>query len=179
MPRTLFRVALFLSSYVPLFMLLAYANRACLAVWLALLIVSVISVVGLIAVLLARRSDEGPRLTVAHVRPQDGDVLAYIATYLLPFLELDLARPDDRVLLIGFLLVLGVVYVNTSMLFVNPLLTAARFRTFAVTDPSGHEYTVITRRPDLPPGTTVRPAQIDRYVRLEVRDGSSSTRRSR
>lgn len=114
----------------------------------------------------ARR--EGTRLAVAHARPQDGEVLAYIATYLIPFLGLDLSKRDDVVVFCGFLLVLMVVYINSSMLFVNPLLSIAGYHSFDVEDPDGHSYTLIARRRDLEPGVALRPAQINRYIRLEV-----------
>jgi hypothetical protein len=50
----------------------------------------------LAVVLLAKRRERGPRLTVAHARPKEGDVLAYTATYLLPFLSLDLTKRERR-----------------------------------------------------------------------------------
>jgi hypothetical protein len=128
-----------------------------------------VSSVGLVLVLWAKSDEKGPRLAVAHARPQDGEVLAYIATYLIPFLGLDLSKRDDVVVLCGFLLVLMVVYINSSMLFVNPLLSIAGYHSFDVEDPDGHSYTLIARRRDLEPGVALRPAQINRYVRLEVR----------
>jgi hypothetical protein len=115
MPRLPFRIAMFLSSYAPLFALLAYANRACATSWHVLAAVAVASVIGLAVVMVARRNDRGPRLIVAHSRPKDGDVLAYTATYLLPFLGLDLSRSNDIALLSGFLVVLGVVYINSNI----------------------------------------------------------------
>jgi hypothetical protein len=160
---------MFLSSYAPLFALLAYANRACPTTWHVLAAVAVVSIVGLVVVMVARRNDKGPRLVVAHSRPKDGDVLAYTATYLLPFLGLDLSRSNDIVLLSGFLVVLGVVYINSNMLFVNPLLSLAGYHSFEVIDEDGHEYSVIARRRDLDPGVAIRPSQVDRYVRVEVR----------
>lgn len=169
MPRLPFRLALFLSSYAPLFALLAYTNRRCNATLWTLVAVAVISVVALIAVMLIQRNERGPVLRIAHARPKDGDVLAYMATYLVPFVGVDLTKADDVVVFAGFLLVLGIVYVNSNMLFVNPLLNVARYHTFDVTDPQGHEYTLITRREGLDPGTEIRPAQVTRYIRLEVR----------
>jgi hypothetical protein len=167
-PRFPFRALMFLSSYAPLFLLLAYSNRTCRAVWIVLVAAALVSVVGLAIVLVARRNDQGPRLTVQHSRPKDGEVLAYIATYLVPFLGLNLGDGDDLVLFCGFLVVLGIVYINSNMLFVNPLLSLSGFHTFEVSDPEGHEYSVITRRRDFNPGEVIRPSQVDRYVRVEV-----------
>ena len=168
MPRTFFRVAMFLSSYSPLFVLLAFRNwRTGWARW-GLLASAVISASLLIVVMLSKRDEHGPALTIKHAKPQDGEVLAYIATYLIPFFSLDLGKPADVGVFGGFLVVLMVVYVNSSMLFVNPLLSVALYHTFEIEDPDGHTYTMITRRKDVLPGQVLTPSQITRFVRLEV-----------
>lgn len=169
MPRRPFRIALFFSSYVPLFCLLAYANRGSAAAWKTLAAVAVVSSVGLLVVMFANLREQGPRLHVKHSQPQDGDVLAYIATYLIPFFGVDLTDTNDVVLFVGFLTVLMVIYINSNMLLVNPLLTIVGYHTFQITDADGHAYTVITRRKAFEPDETIRPAQITRYLRLEVR----------
>jgi hypothetical protein len=172
-PRLPFRIALFSSSYAPLFALLAYRSRASTSTWLTLGAIASVSVLALVTVMMSKRGERGPRLTVARSRPKDGDVLAYTATYLVPFLGLDLTKSDDVVVLSGFLCVLGIVYVNSDMLFVNPLLSLARYHSFWVTDQDGHEYSLITRRTHLDPDQVIHPAQVGRYVRLEVRrDGT-------
>src|ERR1700733_14389415 len=130
MPRLPFRVAMFFSSYSPLFALLAFTNRHVSGAWEILAGVSAASLVGLAAVMAANRNQRGPRLTVAHAKPQDGDVMAYIATYLIPFLSIDLGKADDIVVLGAFLAVLMIVYINSSMLFVNPILTLAGYHAF-------------------------------------------------
>lgn len=165
---------MFLSSYSPLFALLAYTNRHVAGASLILAAVSVAAVVGLAAVMASKRNERGPQLVVAHAKPRDGDFLAYVATYLIPFLELDLAKCDDVVVLCVFLLVLGVVYVNSSMLFVNPVLSVVGYHSFEVEDPDGHTYALLARRTDVAPQSVLRPAQVTRYLRVEVcRDGQS------
>lgn len=130
--------------------------------------VAALSVVGLVIVLIVKRSDTGARLEAAHVKPKDGDVLAYMATYLVPFLGVDLATVDGIVVFAVFLGVLGLVYVSSDMLFVNPLLAAIGYHTYEITDPDGHTFSLITRRRDIAPGAIIRPASAGRYVRIEV-----------
>jgi hypothetical protein len=168
-PRLPFRITLFLSSYVPLFGVLAWTNRRDCTTLLVLSGVAALSVLGLVIVLFVKRSDTGPRLEAAHVKPKDGDVLAYMATYLVPFLGVDLATVDGVVVFGVFMGVLGLVYVNSDMLFVNPLLVAIGYHTYEITDPDGHSYSLITRRRDIGPGTVIRPASAGRYIRIEVR----------
>jgi hypothetical protein len=160
---------MFLSSYSPLFAILAYTNRSSVRTWRVLVAVAVVACLGLVWVMWANRSEKGPRLTVAHSKPQDGDVLAYIATYLVPFFGVDLTKADGAVVFCAFLAVLMTVYVNSNMLFVNPLLSIFGYHAFEITDEGDHTYTLIAHRQDVDPGTTLAPAQISRYLRLEVR----------
>ena len=169
MPRLPFRIALFFSSYAPLFALLAYESRGSLSTWVTLAAVAAVSVLALVVVMVTKRNERGPRLKVHHSRPKDGDVLAYTASYLVPFFSLDLTKADNVVVFCGFLVVVGVVYINSDMLFVNPLLNFARYHSFWVTDEQGHEYSLITRRTHLDPDQVIYPSQVGRYVRLEVR----------
>jgi hypothetical protein len=166
-PVLVFRLLLFLSSYAPLFAVLAYLNRSTPAAWLILVAIVVVSVTGLVLVFRSL-SNSGPRITVKRAAPKDGDVMAYVTGYLLPFLNVDLSDRDQVVVSLVFLAVLGTVYVNSSMLFVNPLLSLARFHTFEVTDVNDDVYSVITRRDDLARDTVLTPHQVSRYLRVEV-----------
>jgi hypothetical protein len=168
MPRLPFRIALFLSSYAPLFGILAYKNRGCPKIWITLGGIATGSLIALLVVMLSKRKEKGPMLVVKHSRPKDGDVLAYTATYLVPFLSVDLTHTEGVVVLASFLLVLGIVYINSDMLFVNPVLNLARYHSFWITDQDDHEYSLITRREELDSGETITPAKVGKYVRLEV-----------
>ena len=158
---------MFFSSYAPLFLMFAFVNRSDGTIWLTLVILSGVSLAALATVMTLKLKEKGPRLVVKHARPTDGEVLAYIATYLLPFLGLDLTNGEDVALLVGFLAVLMIVYINSNMLFVNPALSLAGFRAFEVEDAGGHVYSVITKRSDFEIGAVIRPAQVTRYIRLE------------
>jgi hypothetical protein len=169
MPKLPFRIALFLSSYSPLFAILAYKSRKDDEVWQTLTLIAVISLLALLVVMTAKRDEKGPELTVDRSRPKDGDVLAYTATYLVPFLSVDLTHTEGIVVLASFLFVLGVVYVNSDMLFVNPALNLFGYHSFWITDDHGHEFSLITRRSELDKGVTIAPAKVGKYVRLEVK----------
>ena len=169
MIRVPFRIGLFLSSYSPLFFLLAWTNRHCAAASWTLVAIAAASLLALLAVLLAFRANKGQILVVRDAVPDDGEVLAYVATYLVPFFGVDLAVSDDRVVFVTFLVVLGIVYVNSNMILVNPVLSLAGFHAFRVTDADGYQYNVFTRRREVDPGLNLRPAQVDRYLRIEVR----------
>lgn len=168
MPRLPFRIALFLSSFAPLFALMAFVNR-CAPVALGILLgACLVGIAGLVLVLRILASERGPAITVKRVAPKDGEVLSYIAAYLLPFLAIDLTDANSIVLFCGFLLVLCIVYVNSNMLFVNPLLSLAGYHTFEITDTKDNVFTVLTRQRDFSDGVTIRPAQVDRHLRVDA-----------
>ena len=159
---------MFLSSYAPLFALMAYLNRHVRGAGLILAIVAAMALLGLFVVMISKRRERGPRLVVQHARPQDGDVLAYVTGYLVPFFELDLSKRDDVVVLCTFIFVLMLVYINSNMLLVNPVLSLAGYHSFEVEDSDGNAYALLARRTDVEPGTVLHPAQITRYLRVEV-----------
>ena len=57
---------------------------------------------------------------------------AYAATYLLPFLTIFSGSWQDVASLIGFVAVLGVVYVRSRLIYVNPFLALLGFRLWRV-----------------------------------------------
>lgn len=168
MPRLPFRITLFLSSFAPLFLLMAIANRNVNLVPVALATLSLVGVAGLFLVLIALKHEPGPRFQVKRVSPKDGEVLSYVAAYLLPFLAVDLTKADNVVLFTGFLIVLCVVYINSDMLFINPLLNIAGYHAFEVTDMNDRILTVVTRQIEIDEGSYMRPAQVDRYIRVDA-----------
>lgn len=166
MPRLAFRVLLFLSSYAPLFGLLAWRSRSCEPLWISLAALSVIAIAGLLTVVLVAGTFRGPILTVSHIQPRDAETLAYIATYLIPFLALDLTNPEDLISFVVFMSILGIISVTSHALFVNPVLSLLGYHTYDVTDPDSHVYFVLTQR-NPRPGDQLRPISAGNYVRFE------------
>jgi hypothetical protein len=160
-------MALFLSSYAPLWAVLAYRNRDARLAWIILGATALLSVVVLLALMRTYRGATGPPLTVRHAKPRDTEVLSYIASYLIPFFSLDLSKPDDAITLVVFLAVLCVVYINSSMLLVNPILSFCGYRAWDVTDSDGHEYMLVTRRTPAP-SQVLEPLKVGDYLRVEV-----------
>lgn len=158
-----------MSSYAPLFVLLAYENRQVRLAWTILAGVAVLSVLVLVMAMVVVGRGKGSVLVVAHATPKDGDVMAYIATYLVPFFDLELKKTDHVVALVGFLVVLGIVYVNSNMIFVNPLLSLAKYHSFDVDDADGNTYSLLTRRKEIPPRTRMRPSNVTGHLRVESR----------
>lgn len=146
--------ALFLSSYAPLFAILAikyHANDT----WVALgsSLATVISVLLFIFLLVAlSRGSVSEPVKVKAVARRDGEILSYAITYFLPFLSLDLSKKED---LASFLLLYGVIwlsYVRANAIHINPLFHILGYRLFEIEESStGRPITVITNPTAAPP----------------------------
>jgi hypothetical protein len=69
---------------------------------------------------------------VVEVEPHDADLAAYVATYLLPFIVVFGASAQDVVALGLFIFIIGVLWVNSGMLYLNPLLAIRGYHVYLV-----------------------------------------------
>jgi hypothetical protein len=130
-PNRLFAFALFLSSYSPAFLILAVRaiGRSCLMFWVSLGVAVVSALAFLLFIRVARKG--GPfRAKIVEVAPRDADLAAYVATYLLPFLLVFGADVQDVIALALFLAFIGLLWVNSDMIYLNPLLALVGYRVY-------------------------------------------------
>jgi hypothetical protein len=117
--------------------------------------------------------------TVDDVEPRDGDLAAYVATYLLPFVVVFGAKPQDVIALGLFLVFIGLLWVNSGMVYLNPLLTATGYHVYVVritpiggiSDALARSF-LLSHQSDLRPGAKVRPATIGRNIFIDLRPRS-------
>jgi hypothetical protein len=139
------RWLLFVSSYSPLFALTAIrldpgALRTILC-WIA-----AGGAAGLSAVFAAAWRIEARRRDFVAVEDRGVDVAGYLATYLVPFLTVSKPTAHDVVAYTVFLGLVGVVYVRSTLISVNPLIYLFGFRLFAVRDAHGQPQLLISRK---------------------------------
>jgi hypothetical protein len=123
MPRRWVMVTLFLSSYLPLFVLVGVRSAGVSdPVAIACGGLALLGALGTALFLsTARRKPKG-RYRLLDVQKRDGDVAAYAATYLLPFVTVFGGHWRDVLSLAAFIAFLGVIYVRSRLIYVNPLL---------------------------------------------------------
>lgn len=66
------------------------------------------------------------------VNLQNSASLNYIATYIIPFLEVDLGKTADIVSLILLFIVMGFIYVNSNLIYTNPTLMFVGYSIFEI-----------------------------------------------
>ena len=139
------RLLMYLSSYAPLFGLLAVRFTGP-GLWVPCLVLAVAgaAAAGLL-LLLDGRSSRGPH-KLASVRDAGGEAAAYLASYLLPFLTVATPGWRDIAAYVGFLAVAAVISVRSPAAQVNPLLYLFGYRVLSVTDDQGLQAYLITRQ---------------------------------
>jgi hypothetical protein len=149
MPTILVRSILFVSSYFPLgmiFGLLLWEKHPLRA--------GVIIVGGIICLSLAwvymlwgRKNLSPGKGKLLEFERKDGEVMSYIATYLIPFVTFSLDTPVQMIalgILVGVLLIL---YVNSNMIYINPMLNLFGYHLYEVTIEHGkHPYYYIAHK---------------------------------
>ena len=129
------RPLLFLSSYAPLFGLLAVRFEP-RWLWISCPCSPLLGVVSLW--LLLRLDARLARTPPAGVCPGcRRGAAGYLATYLLPFLTVATPTVRDVLAYAGFLLVTAVVNIRSAVAQVNPLLYLFGYRVLSVTDDRG------------------------------------------
>ena len=129
-PRTLDRSRLFLVSYFPLWLMLAF-RIAPTHVWCwsdRTLLASLFFLLAVWSFVDARRLVAGARQTGANsyyfsdISDQGGNAAGYLATYLLPFLGIVPTAWGDWVAYGIYFLVAAIVFIRTDLSLVNPTL---------------------------------------------------------
>lgn len=168
MPSLLVRLLLFLSSYAPLFVITGLQWHAKIGKWSILLFsVAGISIVALwIFFLLSRRIAVVP-IEIESARSLNAEALNYVATYIFPFLD---SRPDDPLYAVGLVVLygmLGIIYVNSNMIHINPLLNLVGYRLIEI-EIGGTVCSLITRRRFIARGSTIRVRRLGDDVYMEA-----------
>jgi hypothetical protein len=168
MPNVLTRTILFLSSYSPLFLIFSF-HLWHLHKWTsgALTLVAVGSVVALTTFISYAQQLQPATITVESVKSRDGDVMSYIVTYLLPFLAVKLDDYMDALSFSLLLLVVAVLYINSNLIYVNPILNLMGYHIFEVDHAANKTSVVICKRHYLKASQRITAVSLGDYLLLE------------
>jgi hypothetical protein len=169
MPTVLVRCMLFVSSYFPLTLIIAilfWTQQPALA-YSAL----VIGIIGLMLTYIYFFK-VAPGMTAIQERvterqSRDGDVMGYIASYIIPLVTLPLNGLQQISVLVIFIVVLGIVYINSDMIRINPMFSILGYHLYEIKVENGTEfYSLLTRR-RVKRGETIRLVDIGRNIFVE------------
>lgn len=134
MPTVLIRGMLFLSSYFPLTLIFFFLFVEQHLIWA--IVILALGLSGLIIMILYF-FQFAPRLgsiqeKVTALQSRDGEVMGYIASYLIPFVAIPFGGWQQGVALLIFVIVLGIVYVNSNMIHINPMLNLMGYHLYEI-----------------------------------------------
>lgn len=137
--------SMFMSSYAVLFALAGVRLDAGPAKACAFLAAGYGVLVALFAVFIVPRTyGSDPPKRVVTVEDRGGDVAGYLVAYILPFVMAPSPSPADLAAYLLFLLVVGVIYSRSSLLYLNPTLYLLWKRVVAVKfDSRARQWTVV------------------------------------
>lgn len=167
MLSTATKAALFLSSYAPLFAILGL--RVALS-WVSYVLwgVAVASVIFSVAFFAWAAHNIAPHpLQVKNLQAR-GEAIAYVVTYIIPFVALNQERWQDWAALWLLLAVIAVLYVNSSLIHMNPMLTLLGWRTYELTTTGGPKV-LMTRKAHVRGDQSLQVVAIGENVVLEVK----------
>ncbi|MCI4368040.1 MAG: hypothetical protein L3K09_00535, partial [Thermoplasmata archaeon] len=122
---------LFLSSYLPLWFIFVFVDGAGFGCWIVLPIGAIIAGSAGLWFLRWYTSEVSPTpLIVAEAYRMDTDNVAYILTYIFPFVGQALPNHTTAVTLGVIFFVVALVYVGADMIYVNPVLTLLGWRVY-------------------------------------------------
>jgi hypothetical protein len=147
MASTFARLLLFLSSYFPLafiFFILFVQERTWVAV--AILAVGLVGLGGGALYFRWVRKFGAINVKVESLQRRDGEAMSYVVSYIIPFLSAPFSGWQQGVALAAFFLMLGVLYVNSSMIHINPMLNFVGYHLYEVVLDDGVTYSLIARK---------------------------------
>ena len=141
------RFLLFLSSYFPLaaiFFILFIGKQQ----WVAISILSIglLGLVGMASYLRAVQKLGPIQVKVKEIQRRDAEAMSYIVSYLIPFLAVPFNGWEQGFALSIFFVVLGILYVNSNMIHINPMLNLAGYHLYEITLEDDAVHSLITFR---------------------------------
>lgn len=135
MPRLFVRCMLFFSSYFPLmfiFSILLWRTQRSWAI--GILTVGIVSLL-ITFLYMNRRNRKGgvSQAKITEVEKRDENVVSYIASYLIPFVTFPLDKPEQLAALLVFVGVLLILYVNSNMIYINPMFNLLGYHLYEIT----------------------------------------------
>ncbi len=179
---------LFFNSYTPLFLILVVRNldpsgaparggetafglivHSLRLPWFSWALIALIAVsnLTLFVFMWQVRRLAGVSETVSRVSAKTGESLNYIVTYIIPFLGFNSTR--DIVPLVILMAVIGIIYVNSNLLYTNPMLAFCGYRACGMTRTrDDSDIVVLTKKRAEELGKSVKTAHLTENIYLEV-----------
>ena len=146
MGSILMRILLFLSSYFPLtviFFIQLFPEQKAMA--FIMVGIGILGLLGMIIYVRTVKSLASIPLTVTSISRKGSETMSYIFSYLLPFMAVPWDKPKEALSLGIIFGVLGIIYINSNMIHVNPMLYAFGYKLYEIENENGEVFSLLTR----------------------------------
>ncbi|MCP4570472.1 MAG: hypothetical protein GY841_23050 [FCB group bacterium] len=168
MANKLSKIALFLTSYIPLMIIISIqCNFKPLYLNVIIATLAGFSILIVALFFIFSRKISAVDLPVTSVANKDADALGYIVTYLVPYLGMELADTRNLISVAIVILTLMAIYVNSNMIFVNPVVNLMGYHIFEITDNEENFYLLLSRRRRIQDGEEIKVARLGGAVVME------------
>ena len=169
MPRLFVRCMLFFSSYFPLLLIFSILLWRTQLYWaVGLLTLGMVSLL-ITFLYMSRRKRKGgvSQAKITGVEKRDENVVSYIASYLIPFVTFPLDKPEQIAALLVFIGVLLILYVNSNMIYINPMFNLVGYHLYEITIQSDQMSHYLIARRGIKPDQMLYFVEISDNVYLE------------
>ncbi len=140
----------------------------------ALVVIVLFSNLALFYLLKFSRKLGGGHYKVLTVTGKGSEALNYIVTYIIPFLSFKTSQLEDLISLLIFLVIIAFVYIESNLLYINPMLNIIGYRIYesevkSVETQASEEFSliVITSEKRIKKKSTVRLIHLSDDIYLE------------
>lgn len=130
-----FKVGMFISSYLPLYLFLIIINFSfdLLTVTLAkffLTILSLLSILSVIVIIIIMRGEGNSKKDLTGIQLKKDEVISYMVTYIVPLQSMDIG--DIRSIIVNALLfvTIGIGYISYDLIYLNPALLVMGYKVY-------------------------------------------------
>jgi hypothetical protein len=121
---------------MPLFVIIGIKNYTDIIadtnLLIALIFIAFIPLVILLFALYIVDKVSGKFLEVREIESINEVSLEYIVTYIIPFLDINFAKPNELLALLFLFMTIGYIYVRSDLFFINPVLNLFGFNVYKV-----------------------------------------------
>ena len=140
------RISLFISSYLPLLFIFYLQNlKTNIILAIGFLSLGIFATCGIVCVIHYIDSTNPVVEKIAKIQRKDTEVIAYLFTYIFPFLQLNFSDIINLLSLGIFFVILGIIYINSSMICINPTLNLIGYHLYEIENPEGNSRTLLSR----------------------------------
>jgi len=170
MPSILAKLMLFLSSYIPLFVVVMTLNKfETKSVWIPFSILSIASFLSLVGFLKLASTMTKKIFEVKDTSFKDSESMSYLVSYIIPFMaDFSSGQEMFKNIALGIVfLVIGTIYVKSGLIQINPILNLLGYHVHEIQNISDERFFLISKRKSILIGSKFHAVQITPNIILE------------